>query len=43
MSAARDPHTPDFRRSHIVDDETAVTDVVLDAMAGEPTRGYGRS
>ena len=33
MSAARDPQTPDFRRSHIVDDETAVTDVVLDAMA----------
>jgi hypothetical protein len=34
MSAARDPQTPDFRRSHIVEDETAVTNVVLDAMAG---------
>jgi catechol 1,2-dioxygenase len=34
MSTARDPQTPDFRRSNIVDDESAVTDVVLDAMAG---------
>ena len=36
MSDARNSQTPDFRQSHIVDDETAVTDIVLDAMAGAP-------
>jgi catechol 1,2-dioxygenase len=36
MSTVPNPQTPAPRRSHIVGDEAAVTDVVLDAMAGAP-------
>lgn len=36
MSTVPNPQTPGPRRSHIIGDEAAVTDVVLDAMAGAP-------
>lgn len=36
MSAARKHQPSDLRRSHIIDDDAAVTEVVLDAMAEAP-------
>jgi hypothetical protein len=36
MSTASYPRGPELPRSHIIDDEAAVTDVVLDAMAEAP-------